>query len=179
MSFGGPPPSTTPPSGPFEESITKFASSPYTMAAAIFLINVGGRFLPMEISKEQEKFLNQTWFRRIIIFVIFFLATRNIVTAGWMALLVILCIGYLFNENSSLYLFGSPQSGVPQSGIRKTVGDTVALTPEEQMILKSLQEKAAKVQVAAAKPIELAKYTGADKHDQYKNVLRKLWKSIS
>ena len=174
MSFGGPPPSTAPPSGPFEESITKFASSPYTMAAAIFLINVGGRFLPMEISKEQEKFLNQTWFRRVIIFVIFFLATRNIVTAGWMALLVILCIGYLFNENSSLYLFGRPHSGV-----RKTVGDTIALTPEEQMILKSLQEKAAKVQGAAAKPIQLAKYTGADKHDQYKNVLRKLWKGIS
>ena len=174
MSFGGPPPSTTPPSGPFEESITKFASSPYTMAAAIFLINVGGRFLPMEISKEQEKFLNQTWFRRIIIFVIFFLATRNIVTAGWMALLVILCIGYLFNENSSLYLLGGKRVGV-----HKTVGDTIALTQEEQMILKSLQEKAAKVQGAAAKPIELAKYTGADTHDQYKNVLRKLWKGIS
>lgn len=176
MSFGGPPPSTTPPSGPFEESITKFASSPYTMAAAIFLINVGGRFLPLEISKEQEKFLNQTWFRRVIIFVIFFLATRNIVTAGWMALIVILCIGYLFNENSSLYLFGN---GARRVGVRTTIGDTVAMTSEEQMILKSLQEKAAKVQGAAAKPIELAKYTGADTHDQYKNVLRKLWKDIS
>lgn len=144
------------------------------MAAAIFLINVGGRFLPMEISKEQEKFLNQTWFRRIIIFVIFFLATRNIVTAGWMALLVILCIGYLFNENSSLYLFGGQHVGV-----HKTVGDTIALTQEEQVILKSLQDKAAKVQAASAKPIQLARYTGADTHDQYKNVLRKLWKGIS
>jgi hypothetical protein len=64
-------------------------------------------------------------------------------------------------------------------GVHKTVGDTIALTQEEQMILKSLQEKAAKVQGAAAKPIELAKYTGADTHDQYKNVLRKLWKGIS
>jgi hypothetical protein len=175
MSFGGPPPSMTPPSGPFEESITKIASSPYTMAVAIFLINVGGRFLPMEISKEQEKFLNQTWFRRIIIFVIFFMATRNIVTAAWMALIVILCIGYLFNENSSLYLFGNGR----RVGVRTTVGDTIAMTPEEQMILKSLQDKAAKVQGAAAKPIELAKYTGADTSDQYKNVLRKLWKNIS
>jgi len=173
MSFGGPPPASAPPSGPFEESVTKFASSPYTMAAAVFLINVGGRFLPMEITKEQEKFLNQPWFRRCIIFVIFFLATRNIITAGWMALLVILCVGYLFNEHSSLYIFGG---GGP--GVRSTLGDTIALTQEEQLILKSLQEKAAKVQAAAAKPIQLEKYTGSDAHDQYKNVLRKLWKNI-
>jgi len=106
MSFGGPPPAMAPPSGPFEASMAKVASSPYALAVAIFLINLGGRFLPMEISKEQEAFLNQPWFRRIIIFVIFFLATRNIVTAGWLALIVILFVGYLFNENSSLCILG-------------------------------------------------------------------------
>lgn len=176
MSFGGPPPAMTPPSGPFEETITKIASSPYTMAAAVFLINIGGRFLPLEITKGQEKFLNQTWFRRTIIFVIFFLATRNFITAGLLAVLVILCVGYLFNENSSLYIFGNQQEN---RGIQKTVGDTVALTQEEQMILKSLQEKAAKVKVEAEKPIELAKYSGADTHSQYKNIIRKLWKNVS
>jgi hypothetical protein len=176
MSFGGPPPSNAPPSGPFEESITKIASSPYTMAAAIFLINIGGRFLPMEITKGQEAFLNQQWFRRIIIFVIFFLATRNFITAGWLALLVILCVGYLFNENSSLYLFKSVVPAKPT--LQTTVGDTIALTNEEQAILKSLQEKAAKAQAAAGKPIELATYSGANNHEQYKNVLRKLWQNI-
>ena len=46
------------------------------------------------------------------------------------------------------------------------------------MILKSLQEKAAKVKVEAEKPIELAKYSGADTHSQYKNIIRKLWKNV-
>jgi len=166
MSFGGPPPSMVPPSGPFEEIITKFASSPYTLAAAIFLINIGGRFLPMEISKKQEQYLNTPWFRRGIIFVIFFLATRNIITAGWISLVVILFMGYLFNENSSLYLFGKGQGIVP------TEGDKYALTNEEQAILKSLQDKALKVK--GAEPTIFTKNTGSVMKRNYDNIINKL-----
>jgi len=170
MSFGGPAPSTTPPSGPFEEAIGKIAGSPYTLAAAIFLINIGGRFLPLEITKGQEAFLNTPWFRRCIIFVIFFLATRNIITAGWISLLVILCIGYLFNENSSLYIFGKATSS------KLSEGDKYALTNEEQAILKSLQEKAAKLQAVPLVPLK--GMTGKKAHLQYENVLNKLWSTF-
>lgn len=170
MSFGGPPPAMAPPSGPFEASMAKVASSPYALAVAIFLINLGGRFLPMEITKQQEAFLNQPWFRRIIIFVIFFLATRNIVTAGWMALIVILCVGYLFNENSSLCILGQGGIGTCKT---KTAVQSISLTPEEQAILKSLQEKAAKI----VNPEEATVNTkiGWKSHEQYKKVLRGLW----
>lgn len=169
MSFGGPPPSTLPPSGPFEEMVTKVASSPYMIAAAIFLINIGGRFLPFEISKGQEKFLNTPWFRRFIIFVIFFIATRNLIIAGWLSIVMILCIGYLFNENSSLYLFGkgSPSHGVP------TEGDKYALTSEEQAILKSLQDKLAKSKPVAAEPTVLANRAN-EIYNQYTTTLKKL-----
>lgn len=171
MSFGGPPPSMAPPSGPFEASMTKIASSPYMLAAAIFLLNIGGRLLPMEITKEQEQFLNQPWFRRFIIFVIFFVATRNLVTAAWLAFVVILCIGYLFNENSSLYIFGRGNPSV------KAAVQSVGLTQEEQIILKSLQLKAEKIKEAAAKPIELSASKSVDHHSKYKKALDGLWKS--
>jgi len=170
MSFSGPPPATAPPSGPFEATLSKVASSPYALAIAIFLINLGGRFLPMEITKEQEKFLNQPWFRRIIIFVIFFLATRNFITASWMALIVILCVGYLFNENSSLCILKGGITGATckTNGLKETVG----LTNEEQAILKSLQDKAAKV-APPAEEVPVNKVIG--KHDQYQKVMRGLW----
>ena len=169
MSFGGPPPSIIPPSGPFEEMVTKIASSPYMIAAAIFLINIGGRFLPFEITKGQEKFLNAQWFRRFIIFVIFFIATRNLIIAGWLSIVMILCIGYLFNENSSLYIFGkgSPSSSLP------TEGDKYALTAEEQMILKSLQEKLSKSKPAEAEPIVI-KNRANEIYNKYTNTLKKL-----
>jgi hypothetical protein len=173
MSFGGPPPAMAPPSGPLEATLTKVASSPYALAIAIFLINLGGRFLPMEISKEQEIFLNQPWFRRIIIFVIFFLATRNIVTAAWMALIVILCVGYLFNENSSLCLFG--KGGINGTCKTKGLKDTLSLTSEEKAILKNLQDKAAKIAEAEKDEVPVNTKVTSKSTDQYHKVLRGLW----
>ena len=166
MSFGGPPPITLPPSGPFEATLTQVSSSPYALAAAMFLINMGGRFLPLEVTKGQEAFLNQPWFRRLMIFVIFFLATRNLITAGWLSLIVILCVGYLFNENSSLCLFGKAGSGTCKT---KGLTETLSLTPEEQAILKSLQDKASKLAPKADtsdnKPIT------TKIHDQYTKLM--------
>ena len=170
MSFGGPPPNMLPPSGPFEASVATVASSPYTIAVAIFLLNMGGRFLPFEITKGQEAILNQPIFRRLIIFVIFFVATRNLIIAMWMSLLSILFIGYLFNENSDLYIFGKRVSG------KKTSGDTIALTQEEQQILKSLLDKSERIK-RASDPIQEVSKPTSNLHAQYQRVLEGLWQS--
>jgi hypothetical protein len=172
MSFGGPAPPMPLPSGPLDATLSKVASSPYALAIAIFLINLGGRFLPMEISKEQEAFLNQPWFRRIIIFVIFFLATRNIITAAWMAAIVILCVGYLFNENSSLCILGKGGLGSCKT---KGLKDTIALTPEEKAILKNLQDKAAKIAQAEKDEVPVNTKVTSKSNEQYQKVLRGLW----
>lgn len=174
MSFGGPPPSATPPSGPFEMTLTQISSSPYTLAAAIFLLNIGGRFLPAEISKQQEAYLNTPWFRRLIIYVIFFVATRNLMTAFMLGTVSILVIGYLFNENSPICIFGK---GGLENASCKT--QATVLSPEEQEILKKLSEKAAKVQQEAAKPIELGNKKAVEKHQQYRKVLRGIWQNLT
>ena len=184
MSFGGPPPNMAPPSGPFEAHLTAVASSPYTIGLAIFLLNTCGRFLPFEISKEQERFLNQPFIRRLIIFVIFFIATRNIVTAGLMSLVVILCIGYLFNENSSLCLFGKAKSSGTSVNDTKVVAQANAPTPtatpsglsmEEQQILKSLSDKAERLKSTQSVDNEGARgSSGAKLHQQYQKVLDNL-----
>jgi hypothetical protein len=89
-----------------------------------------------------------------------------------MAFIVILCVGYLFNENSSLCLFGK---GGLTGGTCKTkdLKDTITLTPEEQAILKSLQDKAAKVIVNDDVPVKTPH--GSKAHDQYQKVMRGLW----
>lgn len=167
MSFGGPAPSTLTASGPFEDSINKLAASPYMIAAGIFILNIGGRMLPMELSRGQEEFLNQYWFRRIVIFVIFFVATRNIIMALWLSILAILCIGYLLNENSQFYIFG-------KGGARPAGKPALSLTAEEQYMLKALTAKADKIKAASATPVALAKPTGVDTHDKYQRVLQGL-----
>jgi len=188
MSFGGPPPNALPPSGPFEAYLTAVASSPYTIGLAIFLLNTCGRFLPFEVSKEQEKFLNQPTIRRLLIFVIFFIATRNIVIAGLMSLVVIICIAYLFNENSDYYLLGKSKALSASSAETKVVAQANApstgptassvatgLSMEEQMILKSLTDKADKFRASqAADMVGTNSGTGAKLHQQYQKIIESL-----
>jgi hypothetical protein len=50
---------------------------------------------------------------------------------------LVLVIAYLFNEHSSLYLFGEPVPLPPPPSVTPTNG----LTPEEQDIYKKLQDK--------------------------------------
>jgi hypothetical protein len=189
MSFGGPPPNTLPPSGPFEAHLTSIASSPYTIGIAIFLLNTCGRFLPFEVTKEQEKFLNQPTIRRLIIFVIFFIATRNIVIAGLMSLIIIICISYLFNENSDFCLLGKSKTLVATYSKNKVATEAStpsvftsslsgALSTEEQMILKSLSDKAEKYKASQAANItETNSNTSTKLHQQYKKIIESLWSS--
>jgi len=147
------------------------SSSPYSLALAMLILNMCGRFLPFEVSKEQEKFLNTPMVRRGLIYVIFFMATRNLIMSFWMGTVVIMCLAYLFNENSSLYIFGKSSGGSKQ----KTVGDAVALTPEEQSILKNLQDKADRIKKQSEKPIELGVAQPVATHKQYEKVLQRLF----
>jgi hypothetical protein len=79
-----------------------------------------------------------------MLFVVIFVATRNVFTALWLSIGLVLTIGYLFNEHSSLYLFGEPIP-LPQNS---TPPATPGLTPEEQEIYKRLHDKASRTQSA-------------------------------
>jgi len=170
MAFPGPMNVSTLASGPFESSIMNVSSSPYSLGIAMLILNMFSRFLAFEITKEQEKFINQPIVRRFIIFVIFFMATRNLIISAWMSIVFIVCLSYLFNENSSFYIFGKSYQSVP----RNTPGDTLALTPEEQSILKNLQEKLDRVKKLSDKPIELGVAQPLATHKQYESIIQKL-----
>ncbi len=132
--------------------LNNFNTSPYFIGLMMLTMNLGSRFLSLEMSKGQEAFFAHPWVRRFLIFVVFFIGTRNIWAAFWMAFIAIALIGYLFNENSSLCLF---KGGLPGASCAKPSEPTASsapspsapgLTPEEANIFKQLQEKAAKAQ---------------------------------
>ena len=119
---------------PIEFFFNSLNTNPYFIGLMMLLLNLGGRFLQMEISKGQEQFFQQTWTRRFFIFTVLFVATRNFFVALFMSIVILLLLGYLFNENSQLYLGGPSievDGGQPVQG----------LTMEENEILRRLTDK--------------------------------------
>lgn len=119
---------------PIEGLFMTLNTNPYFIGLMMLLLNLGGRFIGMEVSKEQEKIFQSPWVRRALIFTVLFVATRNVFVAFIMTCFVLILMSFLFNENSDLYLLGSKP---------KAKEDVVAqvLTPEENEIWRRLNEK--------------------------------------
>ncbi len=146
---------SVPPLGIFDSVLNTLNTSPYFIGSMMLMMNLGARFLSLEVTKGQEAFLSHPWVRRSLIFVVFFMGTRSVWVAFWMALIVILLLGYLFNENSALCLF---KAGLPGSACSEGFADNKeapplqpGLTPEENDILQKLLAKQARFQATVTK----------------------------
>jgi hypothetical protein len=129
---------------PMDAFLQLFNNNPYFIGMMMLILNLGGRFISLEVTKKQEQFLQQPWVRRVLIFTVLFVATRNLWVAFWTTVFVILFLGYLFNENSSLCLFG--QGGSAGSTCSLSPGEE--MTPEEKEILQRLSAKAQRYQLS-------------------------------
>ena len=166
---------------PLDALLMTINSNPYFIGVMMILLNLGGRFLALEVTKGQEQFFQNAWVRRFLIFVVLFMGTRNVLVAFWMTIVIVLLIGYLFNENSSLCLFhlGKPGSscaegqgqgqpapqvpnGLPAGGL--PTAPVGGLSQEEGDILKRLQDKA---QRYASVALAQQKQKAEEKKQQY------------
>jgi hypothetical protein len=143
--------------GPIDAILGSFNGNLYFIGIMMLILNLGGRFIAMEITKEQEGFFQHPWVRRFLIFVVLFVATRNLMISFWLTIIVVLTLGYLFNENSALCIIG--KGGVPGATCTKGTGTdgkaTAAdaakpgMTPEEMEIFRRLNEKKLRYDQAA------------------------------
>ena len=121
---------------PIEQIFLTLNTNPYFIGLMMLLLNLGGRFIGMEISKEQEKVFTNPWVRRALIFTVLFVATRNVFVALIMTIFVLLLLSFLLNENSDLYLWGSSAPKKTEDG-----SPVQGMTPEETEIFRRLNEK--------------------------------------
>ncbi len=132
---------------PLEHAFMAINTNPYFIGLMMLLLNLGGRFLGMEISKEQEKVFQNPWVRRALVFTVLFVATRNIFVAGIMTIFVLLLMSFLLNENSDLCLWKDSCASKPAEEGQPTPG----LTPEETEIWRRLNEKQMRMAAAQQK----------------------------
>ena len=84
-------------------SITKSLNESKLFAGIIIIIlNVGGRFVPITLSKSTEQFLKTNISRDIIVFAIAWMGTRDIFLSILLTAIFILLSDYLMNFDSKL-----------------------------------------------------------------------------
>jgi hypothetical protein len=144
--LSGPALSAMVPISPLDSFLQIFNTNPYFIGLMMLILNLGGRFISLEVTKKQEQFLQLPWVRRILIFTVLFVATRSIWVAFWSTVTVVLFLGYLFNENSALCVFGDGGRAGSKCADGPKPGEE--MTPEEKEILQRLSAKAQRYQAA-------------------------------
>lgn len=95
---------------------------------AMIIFNIGSKYLVIDVSKNQEQFFKNSIIRRITVFCIFFVATKDIgISLILTAVFVILAQG-LFHNNSKFYI------------LPKSFYDTVYTKEEYEMSKKIINE---------------------------------------
>lgn len=71
-------------------------------AVTMLIFNVGSRFVLTDITIEHEWILTHAVFKRLVVFCMFFVATRDIVLSVILTIAFIVLFNYLLHEQSSL-----------------------------------------------------------------------------
>jgi len=82
------------------EFIEALSSNKAFFSVAMLVTNIGSRFVIMDINKTHEKLLMHEVIRKIVIFCMFFVGTRDIMTSIILTFAFIVFIDGLLNEKS-------------------------------------------------------------------------------
>ena len=91
----------------FINNIYSLNSSKFFAGIIMLTLNIGSKYITLELSKTQEDYIKYNLGRQILVFAILWMGTRDIVIALTLTLLFILFADYLFNENSKYCIIPS------------------------------------------------------------------------
>ena len=80
--------------------LSKINNSKLFAGFVMILLNIGSRFVKIEVSRSQEKYLKKSLGRHLMIFAVSWLGTRDVLIALTITAIFNVLIDYLLNENS-------------------------------------------------------------------------------
>lgn len=84
-----------------DTALISLSNSPLFNGSIMLLSNIGGKYLALDLPKNIDKlFENYSILRYLILFSIFFMATRDIKISILLTLFYFIIIKFLINENS-------------------------------------------------------------------------------
>ena len=107
----------------------------------MILMNLGSKYISLELSETQEEFLSNIIIRRIVVFVVAFIATRDIIISLVLTGAFILLVSGLFNDNSDLCI------------IKKNNPQTKIITKDDILKAKKIIKKYEKQEIQKKKKL--------------------------
>ena len=110
-------------------------------------MNIGSKYISIELSKTQENYIKYSLGRQILIFAVLWMGTRDIFTALVLTIIFILFADYLFNEHSKYCVIpeqykelsmamDSPNNKVTQ----KEVNDAIKVLKTARLLKKEKED---------------------------------------
>ena len=82
------------------EIIDGFNNNKYVYAVMMILLNVGARYIEMDLVDDHKLFLSSTILRRLLIFTVAFVATKDVVASLIITASFVIIVLNLFNTDS-------------------------------------------------------------------------------
>jgi len=99
---------------PLSSTLSMLNSNPYLIGVFYLFLNLGGRFLSLELTKRQEWFLSQPILRPFILFAVMFISTRNLAVAFWTTVGILAVLWVFANENSAFCIIPGWKEKTPE-----------------------------------------------------------------
>ena len=99
--------------GLLDNNINWLQSSKYFAGLMMLLLNLGSKYISIDITPFQESVLGSKIFRRFMVFVVFFVATRDIKVSLISTCVFIIIFMGIFNEESSYCLIPNAKNKKP------------------------------------------------------------------
>jgi uncharacterized membrane protein len=102
----------------------KLNNNKYFVGMMMVMLNLGSRYIFLELGKSHDAFFNQKIVRRLLIFTIFFVATRDIIASMLLTVIFIVFFLELTHENSKYCI-------LPKGMIKLDTNDDGYVTADE------------------------------------------------
>ena len=76
----------------------------YMIGLIMVVVNLGARFIVNELDEKQKKLINSKYLRRLLIFLVIYIATKDIGISIVLTVVVVMFLFEFFNENSEFSL---------------------------------------------------------------------------
>lgn len=122
----------------FDRIINTINTNKYFYGILMILLNIGSRYIEIKFSESQKKLLGSKMLRRILIFTVCFISTRDIIVSLILTASFIIIVLNLFNDESEYCI-------LPKSFRNLDLNNDGKISPEEIKKAYETLKKAGKI----------------------------------